>query len=194
MKRTGYLWTSVALLALLAIPGAAVADDGINWSYVEAGFNSFDIDELDDDGDGYFVGASFGGKNWHVFGRYIDNSTDESDTDISRWYAGLGWHGLLGEKADLVGELAYLNAEVGTVDDSGYFGRVGARWRPISLLEVGAFARWEDKGDLDDVPEFDNDVIWELNAMVYLWKFAIGLGYEMESEIDTYNAFARFNF
>ena len=172
MKRTGYLWTSVALLALLAIPGAAVADDGINWSYVEAGFNSFDIDELDDDGDGYFVGASFGGKNWHV----------------------LGWHGLLGEKADLVGELAYLNAEVGTIDDSGYFGRVGARWRPISLLEVGAFARWEDKGDLDDVPEFDNDVIWELNAMVYLWKFAIGLGYEMESEIDTYNAFARFNF
>ena len=194
MKHLRYLWALALILGLAAIPGAAIAEDGPSWSYVEAGFNSVDLDELDDDGDGYFIGASFGGKHWHVFGRFIDNTTDDSDLDITRYFVGGGWHGLLGEKADLLAEAAYLNADYDVVDDSGYFIRGGVRWRPIALFEVGGFARWEDTGDLDDVPEFESDVIWELNAMIYLWKFSIGLGYEMEENVETFNAFARFNF
>ena len=194
MKSLRYLWTSALILGVLAIPGVAIAEDGPSWSFVEAGFNSVNLDELDDNGDGYFVGVTFGGEHWHVFGRFIDNTTDESDLDITRWYAGGGWHGLLGEKADLLAEAAYLKADYDIVDDSGYFVRGGVRWRPFELFEVGGFARWEDTGDLDDVPEFENDVIWEANAMVYLWRFSIGVGYELESNVDTFNAFARFNF
>ena len=48
--------------------------------------------------------------------------------------------------------------------------------------------------DIDDVPQFENDLVWELNAMIYVWKLAVGLGYELENEIESYNAFARFNF
>jgi hypothetical protein len=182
---------AIGLLGLLMLPGQ-VSAQGPSWAYLEAGFNSVDFDDagVSDDGDGYFAGVSFPiFKSLHVFGRYIDNTTDDLDLDITRWYAGAGWHGMLGEKADLVGEVAYTDAEFDMIDGSGYFGRAGVRWRPIQLVEVGAFGRWEDLGgDIDD-----SDTIWEANAMVYVWRVSLGLGYETQDELDTFNAFARFN-
>ena len=185
MKRFGYVIAVMALGALIA-PGAVQAEQPA-WSYIEVGANSIDVDELSDSGDGYFVGGSFSGKRFHVFGRWIDNSIDE-DFDVSRWYAGAGWHGLLGEKADLFGEVAYADADFGPVSDSGYFARAGVRWRPFSLLEVGANTRYEDMGELG------SDVVWEATAMVYVWRVSLGLSYEIADSVDTFTGFARFNF
>ncbi len=144
----------------------------------------------DDEGDGAFAGASVGFlKHFHVFARYVSNNTDTLDADITNTIIGGGWHGLLGDKADLIGELAYIDQEFDFLDDSGYFGRVGARWRPIKLFEIGGWIRYQDAGD-----SFDSTGVYEANAMVHLWRFAIGLGAEIQDDIDTFNGFVRFNF
>jgi hypothetical protein len=185
MKRIGYIIAVIVLGALIA-PGAVQAEQP-SWKYIEAGANDIDVDGPGGSGDGYFIGASFSGKSFHAFGRWSDNSTDEN-LDVSRWYAGAGWHGLLGENADFFGELAYADADIGPVGGSGYFARAGVRWRPISLVELGASTRFEDLGDID------SDLVWEANAMVYVWRLSLGLSYEIADSVDTFTGFARLNF
>ena len=175
------------VLCALAAPAVAVAA-APPWTLVEAGYNNVNVDDIDDSGSGAYLAGSFGGKNFHVFANYSGNSTDDFDLDLNRWFVGGGWHGLFGEKADLFGDLAYVNREVGPVDDSGWFGRVGIRWRLIKLLEIGANGRYESMSDLD------SDTIWALNATLYVWRLGIGLNYETEDEVDTYSAFVRFVF
>lgn len=175
---------ALGLLSLSAIPAQAAEPA---WTYVEGGYTNIDIDDLDDDGDGYFLGGSFGLAFFHVFARVSESETDELDLDVERRYAGIGWHGGVGP-VDLLAEAAYVDAEFGDEDDNGYFVRGGVRFRPIKLIEVGGFARYEDVGDLED------DVVWEANALLYIWRLGIGASYETQDEIDTYNAFLRFNF
>lgn len=189
MGSRSYSIALIAVLSLVVFAGTASAEAPA-WSYVEAGYNNINVDSGigDDDGDGWFAGASFGAKNWHLFGQYTENNTDDLDLDINQWFVGVGWHGLLGEKADLFGDVAYMDADYGGFDDSGYFGRVGVRWRLIKLLEIGASTRYQDLGDLD------NDLVWNANAIFYVWKLGIGVNAEIADDIDTYNAFVRFNF
>jgi hypothetical protein len=174
-------------LAALAGPGLASAA-APNYSYVEVGYNDVDIEG--ESLDGFFAGASFGGKNFHVFGRYNDNDADL--IDITTWWLGGGWHGGLGEKADVIAEVAYLDTSVdvlslGDASDSGYFARGGVRWRLIKLFEIGGWVRYQDIAD-------DTDTGYELNAIFNVWRIGIGLGYEDISDAETLNAFVRFNF
>lgn len=187
MNRADRVVVSIAVLGLLALSTLPVQAAEPAWTYVEGGYTNIDLDDLDDEGDGYFVGGSFGLAFFHFFGRFTDNKTDDSDLDIERRYAGIGWHGGVGP-VDLLAEAAYVDAEFGDEDDSGYFVRGGVRFRPIKLIEVGGFARYEDLGDLDD------DVVWEANALLYIWRLGIGASYETQDEVDTINAFVRFNF
>ena len=187
-------WIALVGLLVLAVPQLGLAGAKPVYSYVEVGYNDVDVDAdvLDDDGNGGFAGVSIGFfKNFHAFGRYVSNSTDTNDVDITNTIIGAGWHGLLGEKADLIGELSYMDREfdgAGKIDDNGYFGRVGARWRPIKLFEIGGWIRYQDLGDLDSA------TVFEANAMVHLWRIPIGLAAEVEDDIETYSVFARFNF
>jgi len=175
---------AAALAWGIGAAGATRADEP-PWTYVEAGYSDIDLDRLGDDGHGWLAGGSLGIFNFHVFGRYADGSTDDLDVDVRRWAVGLGWHGLLGPRADLFGDVAYVDAEFGPVSDSGHFARAGVRFRPIEPFELGANARWEDLGDLDD------DVVYEGSAILYLWRVGIGLGYETADDIDTYSGFLR---
>jgi hypothetical protein len=170
----------------LALASGAVLADEVPWTYVEGGYNNVDLDNLGDEGDGWFVGASFGMKHFHFFGRRVDSETDAS-VDLTTWYAGGGWHGLFGERTDVFGDLAYVSTEFGSASEDGYFARAGIRWRPIGFIELGASGRWQDL-------ESDEDVVWEGNAIFYFWRIGIGVNYEKADEVETYNAFARFVF
>jgi hypothetical protein len=86
-----------------------------------------------------------------------------------------------------VGDVAYEHAEVGSADDDGYFARAGVRFRPIGLFEAGGFARYQDVGDEDDV-------VWQVNALIYVWRLGLGAEWESQDDVDSYNVFARFNF
>ncbi len=187
MRRTVITYVLGFLLCLLAAPAVTLAA-APPWTSVEVGYNNVDIDNLDDSGSGAYVAGSFAIKSFHIFANYTGNSIDDVDLDLNRWYIGGGWHGLLGEKADLYGDLAYVNREVGPIDDNGWFGRVGVRWRLIKLLEIGGNGRYESMSDLD------SDTIWQLNATLYVWRLGIGLNYEVEDEVDSYSAFVRFVF
>lgn len=167
---------------------------------MEAGYNKIDLVDLgqiDDEGNGGFVGASFGFlEHFHVFGRYASNNTDELDADVTHSTAGGGWHGLLGQKADLIVDLAWFDqgfepaGSSGSpkMDDDGYFARVGARWRPIKLIEIGGWIRYQDVG------EFGDDDVYEASAIVHLWRVGVGLAVETQGDIDIYNGFVRINF
>lgn len=189
-------------LLLLAVPQLGFAGDKPVYTYLEAGYNEVDIDNLgnaNDEGNGAYAGVSIGFfKNFHAFGRYVANDTDLTNADITTTFVGAGWHGLLGDKADLIGEAAWIDSEIdagsqGKIDESGYFARVGARWRPIKMFEVGGWARYQDLGDNTGTP-LDSDATFEANAMVHFWRIAVGLAAEFEDDVETYSAFARFNF
>ena len=188
MKRSLIVLTSILAVVVIAAPDTALADPP-PWTFVEAGYANLDLDDQSDDGDGVFVGGSFGLENWHFFGRYQDASTDDLDIDVERLVLGAGWHGgLLTEKADLFAEVAYVDAEIEPIDDEGYFVRGGVRFRPINMFEVRAAGRWEDVDELDD------DFVVELTGVFYFWRLGAGLTYEAADDIDTYTAFIRFDF
>jgi len=179
-----------ALLGLIAIGVITVPAhaDGPAWTYVEAGYTDINVDDLHDDGNGWFGGASIGILNhFHVFGRITHASLDKTNFDYGRRFVGGGWHGLLGEKADLVGEIAWINSDYDFESDNGYFLRAGVRWVPVSLFEAGGWARYEDRGDLGD------GIQWQANALIHVWRIGIGVEAEL-GDVDKYNGFVRFTF
>ena len=198
MKRCAILMALAGLL-LFAMPQSALAQAKPGYSYIEVGYNEVDVDNLgsaSDDGNGGYAGAGFGFlKHFHLFGRYDSNNTDTFDIDLNTWKLYGGWHGLLGEKADLIGEVGWINTEfkvsgASNLDDGGYLARVGARWRPIKLFEIGGWISYQDQ----DLGTVDANNAYEVNAILNLWRFGIGQAAEVREDIETYNAFARFNF
>jgi hypothetical protein len=189
------------LTVALCLPAAALAV-GPNYSFVEAGYidvdvdvDTVDLDGIDDSGDGWFVGGSFGSKRWHIFGEYQegDLGSGASKLDQERWFVGAGWHGLLGERADLVVEVAYLDVgfDVGDskVSDDGFRGSAGVRWVPVKLFELNGFYNYADLSDLRTADES-----WEVNAILNIWRIGLGLGYEEFDDTEDLRAFVRFNF
>src|SRR5262245_15157458 len=100
----------MAVLAVWVAPALA-SSEGPNWKYVEGGYLNVDSDDLDDTGDNYFLGGAFGGEWWHIIGYYSDGELGP-DVDLQSWRIGFGWHGLLGDKADVVGEGYYVDQKI----------------------------------------------------------------------------------
>ena len=123
----------LAVLVLCAGPALA-ANEGPNWRYVEGGYLNIDDDDLSDAGDNWFLGGAFGGEWWHFIGYFSDGELG-SNVDLTTWRVGFGWHGLLGDKADVVGEGYYVDQEIDTGgssdSDTGWRATGGVRWQPI---------------------------------------------------------------
>jgi len=188
----------LALLALLVLgwPGTSLAQP--YYTYIEGGYigvNPEAGDELLDSGKGWFIGTSWRLKQFHTFLEYRDSSIDTAlgeALDRTQWVLGAGWHGLLGNPADLVVELGYINSDfdlsLTSGGDSGYFVNGGVRWRPVRPFEVAAFARYVDLGG-----ERDSEVLYRLDAIVFFRFLGIGASYERADFTDSYDLFLRFN-
>lgn len=188
MNRTAQVFVLAVLFAMLAAPANA---QGPGWLYLEGGYKNIDLDDvdltvLDEEGDGWFVGGSTPfGRSLHLFGRYSESETD-LNIEFEEWYAGVGWHGLLGSRADLFAEVAYLERKVSVFKEDSVFGRVGVRFRPIHLIELRAAARAQDVDDIGD------EFVYEGDAIVYLGgRLGVGLNVEIEESIETYNVYLR---
>jgi hypothetical protein len=175
------------LLAAWAAPARA---EGPNYTYVEGGYINVDVNDLQDTGDSYFVDGSLGGKWWHLTA-YYQNGDLGPDYSQNVWRIGLGWHGLLGKKADVIGEAAYLDVTTdgpGFKDsDNGYGITGGVRWVPFKLLELAGFGHYTDVGS-------DSETTWEGRAIINIWRLGFGAAYEKFDGGDQWDAFARFNF
>ena len=175
----------VAIVMLLA-PGLALAQvTGPKWSYIEAGYIDFNPDNGASD-DGFFAGGSLGLLgNFHVVVDY------QGLGNYAFWNAGAGWHGLLGEKADLFAQIRWSRVEFDEddVDYDGYDLQGGVRWKLLQWLEVNGQLNWVDYGDGGD------NVSGEAGALGLFLNERIGLGAKYEAGDDSRaRLFLRFNF
>jgi hypothetical protein len=177
----------IAVLTLGALPVLAAEP---NYRYVEGGYLSVDVDDLDGSGDNYFLGGSFGGSWWHIPVYYAKGDLGP-DFEQTTWRVGFGWHGLLGDKADVIGEADYVDQSIdgpGPDDsDTGYRLVGGVRWVPFALLELDGFANYNDVGS-------ESDISWEARGIINIWRLGFGADYEKFDDSDQWNAFIRFNF
>ena len=193
--------------AALVISGGALAQSP-NYTFVELGYQNTDHDSdyegedfkwTHDSSNGFFLGGSWGNDVFHVFGEYAMSQNDTAEyyypsiptrqspplagtgtVDHTMYELGFGIHGLLGEKADLIGEAGYTYQKA---DEEDAFGdryvesvdglllRIGARWRVIKFLELNGYITNYSLTGTDAYQTF------EANVMGFVWKLAIGLGY-----------------
>ena len=187
------------------------------YSFAQVSYSFIDVDHEEfDTGAGAAIAGSYGFDNFQVFAgwgpstldyKYDDSSpTDATVTesiDFTEWKLGGGWHGLLGEPADLVIDFGYLNANVsGDVPSDekthlqGFFVDIGIRWRIVKFFEVNAFYTY---ANLDDPLGASSK--YELNALGYIGRVVVGLGYDKRSwdddevgDWDVAKVFVRYNF
>ena len=200
MKR---VFRTVVPALVLACAVSAASAAAPSWSYVEAGYLNISPDDIDgfnvDSGDNWFAGANFQiGNMFHVGARYVDGDFGEIDNgvggteklDFTYWTFVAGWHGALGENADLFAEAAWNDVEVG--DDSDGFNddavgiNAGAKWRPVDLFEVDGTVKWADYED--------STTNYEVKGIFYFGRFSVGALVEFSDDYSQYGVFGRWNF
>ena len=139
------------------------------------------------DGNTYGAGLAFGGEIFQIGTAYnrIELDFEATDLTINEWSVAGGFHGLLGETADLVGNLGYFDA-----DDSGFFLDGGVRWMAFPMLEVNGFITHYEPNDSD------SDQVLSLSAIAFVDSIGIGISYETanDADMEQWKVFLRFKF
>ncbi len=164
----------VMALILASISGAEAASP--RYKYIEGGWLKVDPDQIGSE-NGFFFGGMFDLRSFHFFGEYGDPG------DFEVWQAGGGWHGLLGERLDLVLQASFIDYDF----DDGLRLSAGIRWMLLEQLEVNGFVHYTDL-DIDEQTSVAVNGIWDLSP-----RFGVGGGIEIGDDVDTARAFARFN-
>lgn len=172
---------SLLLTALiLATPLPALAQIRVepHDTYIEAGWLKTEPDSGGDEKGG-FIGGSFEvGEQFHFFGEFADAGP------LSIWEAGGGWHGLFGERLDLVAQASIVDYDI----EDGWRISGGIRWLITRRLEVTGLLNHTEFGSVDD-QSFEVNGVWN-----FFRAFAVGGGFESGDEFDWVRVFARFNF
>lgn len=145
-------------------------------TFIEGGWLRTEPDAADD-ADGGFVSGAFEVSSFHFFGEFADISSN------TIWEIGGGWHGWLGERADLVAQASVVDFE----SEDGYRISGGVRWMIARRLEINGFLNYLDFG-ADDDQSFEVNGIWN-----FARHFALGGGFESGDEFDWLRVFVRFN-
>jgi hypothetical protein len=194
--------TILASLAALGFAGPALATEGFSYSFVELGWVNQEFDDLDVDADGPGVRASIElTPAFHLFGTYSDQDFDlgaGNDVNGESLAVGAGYAWSLNPKVDLVGNIAYLRAELdvqitgfggGSVEDDGLGVAGYVRARPVEQLELTGGLNYVDLDDTGD------DTYFTVGARFFFTKmFAVGLDVSLNSDTTAYVLGGRFNF
>jgi hypothetical protein len=178
---------ALGLLAVLMVPCISLAQEAPHWTYVEAGYVDFDPESSSGDSGAYGEGSWGIFKSFHLLGEYA------AAGDYTLWNLGGGWHGLLGEKADLLAEISWSDFEFdssgGKSTDDGYEIGAGVRWNLLTWLELRGAINYLD------LDESGDDTSVEVEGVVALLKGRLGVGVNYEAgDADTLKVFGRFNF
>lgn len=186
MKMVTRLVLVVAALCVSTLTPAADGDKPKpKWSYVEAGYMDFNPDNgLSDNG--WFGGGSAGIAMFHVFAEYDDIG------DYTFWNAGFGWHGLLGDPADLYFQAQWNDVQVDSsnVSDDGYEVSAGVRWKILKWLEVKGQANWADYSNASSDWSGDVGVLFSLLND----RLGFGADYLLAGENETLRGYVRWSF
>jgi Ax21 family sulfation-dependent quorum factor len=134
-----------ALALAAALPMSAQASE-LSYSFVE-----LDYVNIDNDADGFGVRGSvgFGDTGFYGLGGYSNVELDNFNVDVDFYEIGLGYHHPVSDKADVVAELAYQNAEVLNTSADGYRLSGGFRGHLAERFEGLVKLNYVDGNDVD---------------------------------------------
>lgn len=186
--------------AVVALAGTASAQaSDLSYSYAEGGFGIVDVDAINEEGDGFFLGGSLGfGTNWLGFVEYSMAEFDVSGStaDVDEIQLGFGGHFAMNESLDFVGRLAYVDQ---TVDVSTPFGNASADENGYMLsagLRGMAFGRLDLMGAIEyvDVGESDDTGLALRGLYQFTDMFSLGARVGTSDDSTEYGVFGRFTF
>jgi hypothetical protein len=132
MKKT---LLALALMTGLAATSANASE--LSYSFVEAGYTNLgDLDSTADDFDGFNLRGSVElGESFYILGDYTTTSSTFPggfDANFDTYSLGFGFHHSISDKADIFGDVSYLNGSIDIetttgADDDGYRARFGFR-------------------------------------------------------------------
>jgi hypothetical protein len=186
-----------ALAASAAFVPFLAQAEGFSYSYLDAAYVNTDIDQFDEDVDGFALRGSYElTDNVFVFAGYADQSTSVAgfDIDLQTYNLGLGYAWPLGKALDVYGKLGYVSAEVdaqgfGDADDDGYSLAVGLRGRAVEQLELEGAVSYVDLSDSGDDTTLDLGARWYFTP-----QFAFGIEGSFGDDANTYGLGVRWNF
>ncbi len=171
---TRWICGAFCLVALMALAAPAQAQE-LRYTYAEGGWIR-DNPEGADTENGWFLGGQFGTRRFHFFAEYADPGP------LDYKQAGGGWHGLFGDRIDLIAEAAYVDLDF----DEGYRVTGGVRWYLLDKLEVDGFVTRTDLGSFEN-SSFGIGGVWDLKE-----RLSVGAKFDLGDESDTLRAFVRF--
>ena len=191
-------------LALPAPPAEGGGAD-LSYTYVEAGFTTYDVHDLNDDNvDTYYLRASLGLlKFLYVFGKYENSSVDFQNTDTNQVELGVGGHFDPLSSLSVYGEAGYLYNSVSSDDNSlesdksGYRVDGGVRWMVLPWsgggLELDGGVGYIDLTNM--IASSEHPMVYTAGARVhFLGHFSVGAAYERLDVDDRLVANLRFSF
>lgn len=181
-----------AALLCVALPCVALADEP-RYTYVQGGYQYLDIDDLDIDGDGWFVGGSFGiTERLHLLADYSDLGLDFG-FDVSTLRLGIGGHLPLDQGVHLVGEAGYVRAKVdhrfGDFTDDGLFVSGGVRWMATDRVELNALLNYVDLDDSGNDTSVSGGILYNLTP-----ELALGANVTLGDDSTGYTVGLRYYF
>ena len=192
----------LALAVSLAMGPATTAHaEGIDYTYVELGYVTTDLDGIGTDLDGFVLRGSFEvTDNWFLYARYLDQgvSVGGVDFDAKQYGLGGGYAWSFADNMDLYGRIGYTEVELDasgggfggvSVDDDGYELGVGIRARPTELLELEGAVNYVDLSDAGDDTSFGVAARWFITDV-----FALGVEGEFADDAETYGVALRLQF
>ena len=186
-----------ALAASAAFVPFLAQAEGFSYSYLDAAYVNTDIDQFDEDVDGFALRGSYElTNNVFVFAGYADQGTSVAgfDIDLQTYNLGLGYAWPLGKALDVYGKMGYVSAEVdaqgfGDADDDGYSLAVGLRGRAVEQLELEGAVNYVDLSDSGDDTTLDLGARWYFTP-----QFAFGVEGSFGDDANTYGLGVRWNF
>jgi hypothetical protein len=199
---------NAALVAPSSLAPLPLFGDDAGWAsytYIEAGFTTYDVEELDDDNvDTYYARGSLGLFSiLYGFAEYENSSIDFENTDTNQVTLGAGAHFEPLSALSLYGEIGWLynsvSSDDGDVDgtENGYRVEGGARWMALPWsgggLEVNGALGYIDVDNY--IASDENPTYWNLGARVhFLGHLSVGATYERIDVDDRLIGNARFSF
>jgi len=186
---------ALTLIAAIALSTSAYAQNAaMSYTYVEGGYIHTEIDGgVDVDGDGLGIAGSVAlNESFFIQGSYATQDFD-SNIDLNQFEIGLGGHYPLADNLDLVGGVAYLDAELdagpANADDSGIGLHLGLRGRLTDVVEIEGGINYADLDDSGDDTSFSV-------AGRYYFKpeLAVGVGFETGDDFTSWTVGLRYEF
>ena len=184
-------------------------DPVFSYTYIEVGAARLDVDDFEDVGDEadiYYGRAQIGlFRYFYLLGGYENQAADFEDTSTDLIRLGVGAHYPVGSRVDLVGEVAWLWADIDSdlseIDDTntGAEFRLGGRWMPVMWDDGDGGLEVHGGGvyvDLKDRIASDDEAFgWEAGLRVhFLRMLSVGASYMMLEDDDQVGASVRVSF